>query len=68
MPSEPSGALLLGSCGYGRLSHSAWPYWSVASAAANNPALVGSAGSACGACLEVACSGSVSTHNGIHAE
>ncbi|EIE23732.1 hypothetical protein COCSUDRAFT_41892 [Coccomyxa subellipsoidea C-169] len=51
-PSQPSGALLRGSCGYGAFSRKTWPFWSVATASASNFALLGKGSSGCGACLQ----------------
>lgn len=66
-PREPSGALLRGSCLYGNFDRSRWPYWSVASVSAHNYALLNKGSNGCGACLEVSCSGSVSSCHRSHA-
>ena len=59
---EPSGPLLLGSCGYGAIAASTWPYWSIATVSVHNPALLNNGSGICGACLEVSCVGSVRAH------
>lgn len=46
--------ILQGSCGYGLLDQSQWPYWSVG-ALAGGSSFSSGVGKGCGICLEVTC-------------
>ena len=54
-PSSESYGTKEGSCGYGRLSKDAYPFWQVAAFSTSNKFFKSIPGSACGTCWEIQC-------------
>ncbi|KAL3148841.1 expansin-like protein [Trebouxia sp. C0010 RCD-2024] len=54
-PYSPSFGTSEGSCGYGELDKSKYPYWSVAALSPSNPFYVAGPTGGCGQCFEVQC-------------
>ena len=60
-PDSPSFGVLNGACGYGQLNRSAWPYWRAVGLSSSNPIVAkSSAKDACGTCIKLTCTASVS--------
>ncbi|KAL4434037.1 hypothetical protein ABPG75_000478 [Micractinium tetrahymenae] len=60
-PHQASGGLKSGSCGYGELSQSEWPYWSAVAVSSSFPLAANTTRHpllGCGACIELQCSDS----------
>lgn len=59
---NPSYTLVNGACGYGEFARSAWPYWRAVGLGFQNPLSTQPVPkNGCGTCLEITCSGYVST-------
>ncbi|KAK9852113.1 hypothetical protein WJX84_000033 [Apatococcus fuscideae] len=54
-PYSPSFGTSIGSCGYGKLSKTAWPYWSVAALSTSNVYYKAGPVAGCGQCFEIQC-------------
>ena len=57
-PSQPSGGLLSGSCGYGELQQTQWPFWAVAAISPSSALYTNATRhpmGGCGACLQIEC-------------
>ena len=59
-PTQASGGLLNGACGYEALSQQDWPFWEVVSIGPNNPVAYKGNKKGCGYCISATCTGTVS--------
>lgn len=58
-PTQPSGGLVNGACGYTQLSQNEWPFWNVVSIGPNNPIAYKGNMKGCGYCISATCQGAV---------